>query len=900
VLLTWLILLVVSLPLALAWRRLFQESDRWLCWAAGTTATSLGWIGLTLLLRHPLGFPVGWKAAVVLMGAVSGLAFKFSPSPSPQQDLPKDGLAKIWWLLPLVLATYLVVHTREMLLPEDDFWIHFPVISLLGRGTIPPVNPFLPDLQLFGHFGRDLLLAILSQFSGDIISSTWALNHATQFLSLVFAWRLGLRWSGPKGAVLLPWFLFCGLSCGSRVGLIDTYDNNNGLVYASVLFFLYLFEQARRPWHWLAGGFWLGCFCIVYETHALLLIVMLGLWTLLRIRLSNNQESQPWYAPLSCIVVALLVGASLGGPIQDLAMRILGLRKAQLGHSQVYEGQRVSVAFPKQKFLQIDLGSESYRRRSYVLQMPLFEDRLPALDSGGYTSIFHPKVLAIHWIPTWLGLFSGFWFIARHRKGHGLNRIALSFWLFGWLSYLVPAVVDFGALHEKEYFRWEFGATFGFAGSFGLLLADSNWSSKPAKIGLGLLAVLCLWGGEKRINESIIEIQRSHRLPGSPLRSQHMHSPLYPNSQEWLLSHQQFNLNASEIELAKQLYAQLGPDAKVVTDIDARDHASLTKESVLAGLIGAPILGHQAPPRWMPDGIAPYFHTPNWSVFWQQQEPRAWPALGANCVFSCAKDSPEPSQWKGMPKALGHLGKSGQPQAWLFERLPSSAPATAPDELEIELTPIDPQLLAQPEISVGWNWIVHNRSAKSLKYNGPLQLVMRGKPEDPASSLTLGVAIEVAPESTQTIKGYLVPPLHKGPSTAELLCGERQLASYANPQQSPISPFEAWLDTLQLSLESPKVVGPSGSISGKISWPGASPKQLAGPAKIGYRCYLLKEQRYQTPFGFDGEVQLEKIKDPHSFVLPVQAKHLEPDIRLDYFFRSYSGFEKQLKPYLPR
>lgn len=847
----------------------FSEPDVLSAFFAAPLALGLLWIGGTTLLCHLLNFDQAWQLClgILTLGCLYN-ARLYQPREAEPKPITRWEAAG---LLLLVGLCYFVVHTREMLAPEDDFFIHFPEIALLSRGCIPPVNPFLPEFTLMGHFGRDLWLAILSRLNGnDILAATWGLNHALQILCIGLSWRVGRSQLGPSRSLLLPWFLFCGISVGSRVGLLDTYDNNNALVYAGVVLFLYLFEKAQNTSCWLWTGVLLGCYTIVYETHALLLLLVLAGLSLLQRR--NHKQH------LACATLALSLGACLGGPLQDLALRVVGARQANLGHQEVYEGQRVQVHFPKQKLLQIDLGAESYRRQSYVLQMPLFEKILPPLDAGGYTYIWHPKVLQIHWFSTWLGLWCGLW-LWRRRHWQGL-----SYWLFGWLSFLTPALVDFGALHEKEYFRWEFAAGFGFAGALALTLADRH----SLKGMWPVLIVVTLWGGEKRVNECLIEIQRCERLSGPVLRQQHLRQLFYPTSQDWLLSHQAFHLSKDQIEIARQLREKLPVNRRegkslprVLTDIDARDRDSLGQESVLAALMAAPIVGHQGPPRWMPDGIAPYFHSPAWSAYWYASNDSALSALGADAVLRTQ------SQSRVLPRV--NL-EQGQCQVQFLASGEVQSPGKLLTEVSRLQAPAHFAVDAQPE----WPSQIELKvdgSAEINKLEGWLPVVLHcsGNAQDPPTQL---------PQRLQFHNGVaqlvFVPPLHRGPTHWKLEMAESGKMLAEGEWQSRLaglSPFEAWLaqvhgevrehdHDLQIELSS---------------------QAKEGPYRLGLRYFNGERSSYETPFGFATTVGFRFTGNKVVQQLPLKRDFfVHPQSRVDVFLISYAGWEQMIGQYQPQ
>ena len=355
-------------------RALLDEDDPYLAAGSGCLAALLIELGLTQLLRPFVGYGPGALLALVILTTAGLVAWCRAPGrPFQWLELQKSHKAA---LLLLTACAYFAMHTHEVKAPEDDFFIHFPLISLLARGHYPPLNPFFAQLPLFGHFGRDLLISLLTHLNGDqILPATWALNHALQLASLALGVGLGYRSARAPGAVLLPWFLFCGISVGSRAGLIDTYDNNNGMVYAGLLMLVHWLVSCRRKSTWAILGFLLGTYAIVYETHMLLFVTMVG-FAIFSVRSRTGVAIG--------IALSLVTAALMGGPIQDLAMRLFHLRQSEaVGHVEAYESQRVEMHIPKARFLQIELGNDSYRRLSMVFESKLLQSLAPALDEGG-------------------------------------------------------------------------------------------------------------------------------------------------------------------------------------------------------------------------------------------------------------------------------------------------------------------------------------------------------------------------------------------------------------------------------------------------------------------------------------------------------------------------------------
>ena len=160
-------------------------------------------LGTTFPLARLLGHPRGWVLALVALVATAALLFS-KRARLNKESLEEFGFSPMQWACFMTLLTTagLIMHTREVLGPEDDYWIHFPLISLLQRGDFPPPHPFFSDLVLHGHFGRDYLVAVLSWLSGGglaQLSSTWIFNHTLQASAFFLAFGLGRRHGGTAG-----------------------------------------------------------------------------------------------------------------------------------------------------------------------------------------------------------------------------------------------------------------------------------------------------------------------------------------------------------------------------------------------------------------------------------------------------------------------------------------------------------------------------------------------------------------------------------------------------------------------------------------------------------------------------------------------------------------------------
>ena len=263
-------------------------------------------------------------------------------------------------------------------------------------------------------------------------------------------------------------------------------------------------------------------------------------------------------------------------------MRAAGLREGKVDHAANYQAQRVQLKFPKEHLFQIMVGPETYRRLSYVYQGKAFEKLQTTSGGAGmsarsdfhYAYIFGPDVLLMHWLALYLGLPAGFWLLRRVcPEGQAL-------WVFGLVSFLVPAFFDFGPVHEREYFRWEFAAGFGFAGALAALLAlQWNRDSKAWKALVVVMAILVTLGGERRINRTLLTIES---LPTH--KRERALKPWYPSPRDWILNSPELRMTEDMLEAALKLRLRSGPQDRMLTDIDVRKHWDIHQEATVVAL----------------------------------------------------------------------------------------------------------------------------------------------------------------------------------------------------------------------------------------------------------------------------------------------------------------------------
>lgn len=852
-------------------RRLLEETDPWLVSGMALPFSLMVLLGLGQGLSQLIPYQSAWSLASVALVLALGFLHKDRAKMPALITRPLTPV-EFAILMTALSGAYIVMHAREVLGPEDDYWVHFPLIALLARGNFPPPNPFFENLNLHGHFGRDYLIAMLSRVAdNDIMLTTWTFNHLLSASAFFMAVGLGFKYADKAGAFLFSLFLFFGISVGSRVGLMDTYDNNNLLVYACLLLLMsILLRVPERP-----GVLWLltpllGVYAIIYETHMILLLGCLLLVAPLHARCSEQALDKELL--LKCAGAALgslLLAAMLGGPIQDLAARALGLRQAQVTHAGTYQEQRVEIHFPKKHLFQILLGPDDYRRRSYVYEGKFFRNLIPVSQQQGYqyTFLLHPKVLLMHWLALYLGLPAGLYL---WRKRH---LAGLSFWLFGLGALLTPALVDFGPVHEKEYFRWEFAAGFCFAAALAMALALcwKTLESKAGKAAVVLLCLLVMLGGERRLNKTFIAMQKAPQQDQARLAS-----PLYPSSDDWFLNAEVLRLNRDTLELSRLLWQRSDPEDRLLTNFDARSHWELFRESTVAGLAGLRSVGHQSPPPWMPDGIAPFFHTANWTVFWQTLDPRALPALGARWML--VDGDAQLFDRLAAIESVTEVERRAEQAVFTIAR-PSLGEADPPP-LEARLKQ-PPATQLQSEVAYPFVLEIENKTGAAIDWKGYLSLVQTPRAgTDPGGSiapLRLWLELEMAEGEMQELPLWLVPPLVEGDYRVEIALGDRSLFSFDYGWS-----FTELAATVEIVKEDSE---------GITLDPGNF--ELGGPLTLGWRIFDLEESRYPTPFGFwrttPWRPEQKRIEvDLDEAVVP--GRH-----RADLFLVSRSGREVRLE-----
>lgn len=409
--------------------------------ALGLGANALLLVANLVLHALPMERALPVALAVLAAGALALLALPRRPRPARPWGRGEAIAAAATALL--VLACVVVEQSRNL---DDDYWMHAPVIRLFLAGQFPPVNPFLPDVALRGHYGRALTVALIARIAGTdaLPTMTWvtALLQTASFL----AWlTLGRRFLAGSGAAFLAAFLpFFAvhqdwIELYRHTGLAQIYMNNNTLVSLDLALLVRVLLEAlpsRRLAPRLLAGALLGLCALVYETlyaclsAALVLVVPLLARGRMRVRGLLLRTAVP--------VLALSVGLALvqGGVLTEVARPWVAPEPPPAGamDARAWEGatQTVSVGFPKHPFLHVtDPGGR---------HVPLWDGEL--LRRAG------PMVWCLPVLFVWA---------AARRRGLPLLLCG-----FGLVSVLVPATVDFGR-NNHESIRFLFYA--GVAGA---------------------------------------------------------------------------------------------------------------------------------------------------------------------------------------------------------------------------------------------------------------------------------------------------------------------------------------------------------------------------------------------------------------------------------------------------
>jgi hypothetical protein len=600
------------------------------------TATYQGWNGLEIAVAVTL---------LVQLLAILLLWWRARPQPQPADSAQVMPRVASWLLLALSALVLFYTNAQQIANPDDDYWIHAPLQGLMRHGNFPPFNPFFSDIAMNGHYGRNLGIVTFSLLSGsDVFMSQHLMTSGIQVITLWLFFAAFTRSSGRwQAGMLATVFVFFGINAGGRGGLIDTMQNNNAFVHLYLALLLSLMVSVwkdEKVAAALLGGLTLGGYAIVYETHfGLVFLTVLSLTPIFWWRKAISKKAALLAAAV--LLLSLPLAFTQGGPLTDLLERKQQGREhsqaEQLSKGMQNQAQVVKITFPKKELFQILLETGEYQRVAhiYTLDTPLRRLHTPTVERG-YAYIWSWDVLKIHFLP--LYLFPLSLVVLWRRKslaGHFIGA-------FGVISFLTPALVNFGPIYESEYYRWEFAAALGFSGALGLALAalvepaegdaaPFGWvppiltvSRQGGKLFLvGALTLLNSWACL-----SFVGARLAQAAAGTP-----KDWLVFPSTQRWLAQHQVLDFDSLDYQAAAWLSQQVQPGDRLLTNFRQENNFSILFESTLTGLTGARCVGHALPLEDEKIGTTPFRQAPAAVAFWQTYLPDPLSQLKADWIF---------------------------------------------------------------------------------------------------------------------------------------------------------------------------------------------------------------------------------------------------------------------------
>lgn len=608
-------LLAVLLLLGIAFARRALGLSRW----AEAVPVGLAMAQTLLLLSsnaalHWAGWSL-WAPSLAVFFVAQALIIRLLPARGPEDTGP---VPKSIWMLTLASFLYAVLlQSQEM---DDDYWIHAPIQGLLLKGDFPPHNPFFPTLQLYGHYGRDLLIVIWARLTGltPYITQFW-LTALLQPLQIVLTYFAVRRGSGSRASALgATFFLAIGVQVASRAGLWDTLQNNNPVAQLYLLLVLYLllgcWSRLRddMAWGWVFSlGVVLGGLAVVYETHFVLCCVA-SLVTVGRGLPISQRPGRVMSASL--LVVALSMGLALtqGGPLTDLARRATSWdqTKALTDTSSSTQSQRVELHFPKKNLFCLRCGKLSHL---HVRTLPtgnwIYESYRMSAPGEGYYPLWSWPVLSQQSWPFFLSPLV-LWAALRHA------RLA-TLWLvtFGYTAFLIPLLVDFGPIFETEYLRWEFAAGLGFAGALGAEVGPwlQGDFSRVRLAMVVLLGWMCTTNARHNA-ENLGRLLGLAAAEGRPL--------VVLGTQDWLVSQVYLDFTRGDWQAVQWLSARSQFGQSVLIDTPQESSPQVLFDSTVGCLTGLKPAGLRLPLADDMVGIPPYRKRPSVRCYLRSGDPQ--------------------------------------------------------------------------------------------------------------------------------------------------------------------------------------------------------------------------------------------------------------------------------------
>lgn len=593
--------------------------------AAGL-AVSLGLLVANLVLRA--GGTLATAEWVVALASVvaGGVLWKVMPA---AESLKWPRPATWAFLLPSTALIYLLTNSQQLLTIDYDYWIHAPLQGHLLAGAFPPANPFFPELALAGHYGRDLLIVLLSHsFKLDLIRSQFLVTSFTHCLAYLIAVSLFRRFAqvGPA-AILGPLFLLLGVNVGYITGLLEFHHNHSSPAYMQLLllFFLLLrLREAPRPGPAIVLGTVLGAHAFVFITNFGL--VLLAGSTVAILGAARHRGQRKFLLAWSgAAALAVLLSLFNGGVPSEMITRD-GSPQPQ---SIMNQSQRPDLSFPKQPLFGIRIGAEQSDFVSELYAHAPFSWVLAKLDHKArrltpeYAPLWGWEVFKMHGLGLLL-LPLTLWAVWKQRRNGGCGELFLA---FGIWAYLIPGLIHFGPVHEAEYLRWEYAAGFGFSGALAVVM---SWLFDTRKRALQVLvgAVCCInvWGGLVHLGTAL------KTLPQAGTVWQIL--TLANDPEEWLNYHAlELGIREGDLEALRYLRGRTKPGQTILLNFPGETRWQMQLESTLANLTGLYPLGHQLPQDEELIGTPPSRMTPQCRDFLAEPTVEALNAINADWLY---------------------------------------------------------------------------------------------------------------------------------------------------------------------------------------------------------------------------------------------------------------------------
>jgi hypothetical protein len=581
---------------------------------------------VNLILRAGGSFESAMVGSIILIAVLGAVCWLVGSEPKPEKVR-----LSLWTAVYLVFMSGLVYFTSVSILflnPDDDFWLHAPMQAQLLKGNFPIRNPVFPHLSYGGHYARDLCMVMFSWFSGLNLYAVQA--PVTAFFQVNAFWLIfvaGLRYGRSQwAAVLTSLFVFMGVNAAGRGGWLDTVGNNNPIaqVHTALLLFLFvrvLFEEVS--WGQVVGtGVLFAGLAWSYETNFVAL--SLALLAFAAIVAAKREMKKKQLAITGVIVAVSLVFLVLqGGLFGELFTKLIGggpTHEVQTDESTQAQNLEVSVKFPKEKIFQIKLARAGDEISLAYHTFPWFKEAFDiSPQEPGYVSVFSPVVWRIHWLSLYLCplVFLVLW---RYN-----NKLGFLFWGYGFAAYILPAVVDFG-IWEVEVFRWEYAASWGFAGAFGVALGEwlaslqgpvFTLDRKQVTISRNLLLYLAA-AGVVFLNCYPTWVQVERRTGQLPSPAQGF---LLPSTRTWMEYHPVLGMMDADVTVGMKLAPKVRKGEAVLVSRRADSPDQLLQESAFVGLFGGQTVGHAFPLQSSRVGTKPFRKSAPALAFWASGDP---------------------------------------------------------------------------------------------------------------------------------------------------------------------------------------------------------------------------------------------------------------------------------------